>query len=88
MYFIQKKVAVKRVYEVDGPSVETMFIKEVQSMVQLDHTHIIKLFGISLGTPLMMVGNSVFIYTLTHLITPMHINKLRHGVNNNNRIII
>ena len=57
MYFIQKKVAVKRVYEVDGPSVETMFIKEVQSMVQLDHTHIIKLFGISLGTPLMMVGN-------------------------------
>ena len=62
MYFIQKKVAVKRVYEVDGPSVETMFIKEVQSMVQLDHTHIIKLFGISLGTPLMMVGNSVYIY--------------------------
>ena len=32
------------------------FVKEVNAMHQLDHTNLIRLYGIVLSTPLMMVG--------------------------------
>ncbi len=37
-------------------SLQSQFMKEAESMIQLNHQHIIKLYGISIGTPLMIVG--------------------------------
>lgn len=55
---LKVSVAVKTIYTQEkGPSIERLFIKEAQSMAQLDHKHIIKLFGIVLGHQLMLVSN-------------------------------
>ena len=52
----QIPVAVKTIFNHrKGPSVETMFLKEAESMMRLHHPHIIKLHGIVLGSPLMLV---------------------------------
>jgi activated CDC42 kinase 1 len=49
-------VAAKTIYRKDkGPSIEEMFLKEVQSMFELNHDHIIKLYGMVLGNPLILV---------------------------------
>ncbi len=46
-------VAVKRLY--GRQEVQTQFIKEANSMCSLDHPNIIKLYGIVLSEPLMLV---------------------------------
>ena len=50
---VQIPVAVKTIR---GASVEAMFLKEADSMMRLHHPHIIRLHGIVLGTPLMLVS--------------------------------
>ena len=37
---------------------EIMFLKEAESMMRLHHPHIIRLHGIVLGTPLMLVSTA------------------------------
>ena len=50
---LQIPVAVKTIR---GSSVEAMFLKEADSMMRLHHPHIIRLYGIVLGSPLMLVS--------------------------------
>ena len=54
----QKLVAVKilRNDALAQPGAFEDFVKEVNAMHHLDHTNLIRLYGIVLSTPLMMVG--------------------------------
>lgn len=55
--YLQTKVAVKilRKDVLAVPGAFEDFVKEVNAMHTLDHTNLIRLYGISLSTPLMMV---------------------------------
>ncbi len=55
-------VAVKRLY--GRQEVQTQFIKEANSMCSLDHPNIIKLYGIVLSEPLMLVRIYKYNYIL------------------------
>lgn len=56
-YCFQTKVAVKilRKDVLAVPGAFEDFVKEVNAMHSLDHANLIRLYGISLSTPLMMV---------------------------------
>ena len=63
MYVHQVAVAIKRLY--GRQEVQSQFIKEANSMCSLDHPNIIRLYGIVLSEPLMLV--SIFSLTKTSM---------------------
>lgn len=55
---VQVAVAVKTLY--GRQEVQSLFIKEANSMTSLNHKHIIQLYGIVLSQPLMLVSQWVW----------------------------
>ncbi len=57
MYVFQLPVAVKILKNdaLNMPAAFEDFVKEVNSMHTLDHPHLIRLYGVVLSSPLMMV---------------------------------